>query len=56
MGVAKRIKCPYCEHKGQSHLEESVPWFAYVICLIVFLAIGYYAILTVPCILGIFQD
>ena len=56
MGMAKRIKCPYCEHKGQSHLEESTPFYTYIICFIIYLALGMYSIVIFPCILGILRD
>ena len=35
-GMSKRIKCPYCEHKGRSLLEESTPITAWLLCFAVF--------------------
>ena len=56
MGVAKRIKCPYCEHNGQSVLEESTPILAYLVSFALYLLIGFYAVLLMPCIAGILRD
>ena len=56
MGAVKRIKCPYCEHTGQSVLEESTPILAYLLSFALYLLIGFYAILLMPCIAGILRD
>ena len=37
MGAVKRIKCPYCEHTGQSVLEESTPILAYLLSFALYL-------------------
>ena len=55
-GMSKRIKCPYCEHKGRSHLEESTPIHAYLLCFAVFLMLGMWSVLLMPCILGVLRD
>ena len=56
MGMAKRIKCPYCEHKGESHLEESTPLYAFILCFILFLFLGFYSMVLLPCVLGVLRD
>ena len=56
MGITKRIKCPYCEHKGQSNLEESTPVYVYALCFILYLALGIYCVILFPCIVGILRD
>ena len=55
-GMSKRIKCPYCEHKGRSLLEESTPITAWLLCFAVFLLLGMWSLLIMPCILGILRD
>jgi len=56
MGQAKRIKCPYCEHRGKSNLEESTPVYVYLLCFVIYLVIGFFSVLIYPCIVGIFRD
>lgn len=55
-GMAKRIKCPYCEHKGQSVLEESTPVHAWLLCFAVYILMGIYSFVVMPCILGLLRD
>ena len=56
MGQVKRIKCPYCEHKGQSVLEEQTPIYAYLLCFALYILVGFYAVILMPCIAGILRD
>ena len=56
MSATKRIKCFYCEHKGHSELEECTPYYVYILCFIAYLILGYYSIVIIPCIVGIFRD
>ena len=56
MGAAKRIKCFYCEHKGHSILEETTPFYVYILCFVSYLLLGLYCLVIVPCIVGIFRD
>ena len=55
-GMAKRIKCPYCEHKGQSVLEESTPIHAWLLCFAVYILMGIYSFVVMPCIIGLLRD
>ncbi len=55
-GMAKRIKCPYCEHKGQSVLEESTPIHAWLLCFAAYILMGIYSFIVMPCILGLLRD
>jgi len=55
-GMSKRIKCPYCEHKGRSMLEESTPIYTWLLCLAVYLFLGLYSFVLMPCIIGLLRD
>ena len=55
-GMSKRIKCPYCEHKGLSNLEESTPIHAWLLCFAVWIVLGLLSFLIMPIILGLLRD
>ena len=53
---AKKIKCPYCDHRGDAHESDNTPIYVYVICFVLYIGLGVYSVPIIPCILGIFRN
>jgi len=56
MGKTKKIKCPFCEHKGRSLMQESTPAFTYIIVVSLFFLLGIFSFLLTPMIFGILRQ
>ena len=57
MGQERKIKCPYCEHKGHSIMEEDQECLVTIVSLaILYLLIGFFTIILMPCVCGIFRS
>ncbi|CDW76028.1 UNKNOWN [Stylonychia lemnae] len=56
LGLAKQIKCQFCEHKGSSIIEERNTYTAYLLSIIVLILLGWFGILFVPFCLGLLRQ
>lgn len=51
---AKEIKCPHCDHKGQSIVEEHTPIFVTLFVCILPMTLGFVSLILIPCIVPLF--
>ena len=49
------MKCPYCEEKINSIVEERTPLIVYILCFASFMLLGYLGFLLFPCLAGVFR-